>query len=123
MYGFLADMVMLLHFGFILLATFGGLLALYWPRFALVHLPALLWALYIEFKPGTLCPLTPLEQTLRSRAGQPSYTEGFINHYLAPIIYPTNLTTQDQYFMGVALLLFTGIVYWGVYKRWRSARR
>ena len=123
MYGFLADMVMLLHFGFILLAVFGGLLALYWRRFALVHLPALLWALYIEFKPGTLCPLTPLEQTLRHRAGETSYTEGFIDHYLAPIVYPTNLTTQDQYFMGVALLLFTAIVYWGVYKRWRSARR
>ena len=123
MYGFLADMVMLLHFGFILLAVFGGLLALYWQRFALVHLPALLWALYIEFKPGTLCPLTPLEQTLRHRAGETSYTEGFIDHYLAPIIYPTNLTTQDQYFMGVALLVFTVIVYWGVYKRWQSARR
>ena len=64
MYGFLADMVMLLHFGFILLALFGGLLALYWPRFVLIHLPALHWALYIEFKPGTLCPLTPLEQAL-----------------------------------------------------------
>ena len=123
MYGFLADMVMLLHFGFILLAVFGGLLALCWRRFALIHLPVLLWALYIEFKPGTLCPLTPLEQTLRHRAGETSYTAGFIDHYLAPIIYPTNLTTRDQYFMGVALLLFTGIIYWRVSKRWRSARR
>jgi len=122
MYGFLADMVMLLHFGFILLVIFGGFLALYRPRFALIHLPALLWALALEFRPGTICPLTPLEQVLRYRAGESPYGGSFIDHYLGPIIYPQNLTTKDQYLMGFALLLFTLVIYWGVYKRWRSAR-
>jgi hypothetical protein len=78
MYSFLADLVMLLHFSFILLVVFGGLLALRWQRFAVVHLPAVLWALFLELKPGTLCPLTPLEQMLRHRAGEPSYTGGFV---------------------------------------------
>ncbi len=122
MYGFLADMVMLLHFGFILLVIFGGLLALKWQRFALVHLPAVLWALFIELRPGTICPLTPLEQTLRQLAGESSYAGGFVEHYLEPIIYP-RMTIQDQYLIGIVLLLFTVIIYWWVWRRWRAARR
>lgn len=122
MYGFLADMAMLLHFGFILLVILGGLLALYWQRFVFAHLPAVLWALYIELKPGTYCPLTPLEQMLRQRAGEPSYEGGFINHYIAPIIYP-DMTIEDQYMIGIALFLYTVAIYGGVLWRWRSSRR
>jgi len=114
MYGFLADLVMFLHFGFILLVVFGGLVALRWQRFALLHLPAVLWALFLELKPGTLCPLTPLEQSLRLRAGESAYRGGFIEHYLGPIIYP-NMSMQDQY-----LLVLTLVIYWRVYKKWRS---
>jgi hypothetical protein len=121
MYGIFADIIMLVHFGFILLVVFGGLLALQWQRIALVHLPAVFWALFLELKPGTICPLTPLEQTLRQRAGQSSYAGGFVEYYLDPIIYQ-NMTIQDQYFIGAALLLFTLVIYWGVYRRWRSAR-
>lgn len=123
MYGFFADMVMLLHFGFILLVIFGGFLALYWQRFALLHLPAVLWAIFLELSPGTFCPLTPLEQTLRQRAGESSFTGGFIEHYLGQLIYPTNITTQDQYLIGFGLLILTVVIYLGVYRRWRSARR
>jgi hypothetical protein len=121
MYGFLADLVMFLHFGFILLVVFGGIVALRWQRFALLHLPAVLWALFLELKPGTLCPLTPLEQSLRLRAGESAYRGGFIEHYLGPIIYP-NMSMQDQYFLGIGLLVLTLVIYWRVYKKWRSLR-
>jgi uncharacterized membrane protein (DUF485 family) len=122
MYGFLADLVMVLHFGFILLVVFGGLLALRWQRFALLHLPAVLWALFLECKPGTLCPLTPLEQSLRLRAGESAYRGGFIEHYLGPIIYP-DMSVHDQYFLGIGLFVLTVVIYWRVYKKWRSLRR
>jgi hypothetical protein len=122
MYSFLADLVVLLHFSFILLVVFGGLLALRWQRFAVVHLPAVLWALFLELRPGTLCPLTPLEQMLRHRAGEPSYTGGFVGHYLGPIIYP-DMTLQDQYVIAAALFLFTLVIYWRVYRRWRKTRQ
>jgi hypothetical protein len=120
MYGLLADLVMLLHFGFILLVVFGGLLALRWQRFALLHLPAVLWAIFLEFKPGTLCPLTPLEQSLRLRAGESAYGGGFIEHYLEPIIYP-EMSLHDQYFLGIGLFVLTVVIYWRVYKKWRSS--
>ena len=122
MYGFLADLVMVLHFAFILLVVFGGLLALRWQGFALLHLPAVLWALFLELKPGTLCPLTPLEQTLRLQAGGPTYRGGFIEHYLGSIIYP-DMSVQDQYYLGVGLFILTVVIYWLVYKKWRSLPR
>lgn len=122
MYGFLADVVMVLHFGFILLVVFGGFLALRWQRFALVHLPAVVWAIFLELRPGTLCPLTPLEQTLRLRAGESAYPGGFVEHYLSPIIYP-NMSLEDQYFLGIGLFVLTVGIYWGVYRRYRSSRR
>ena len=121
MYGFLADLVMVLHFGFILLVVFGGLLALRWRQFALLHLPAVAWALFLELKPGTMCPLTPLEQSLRLRAGESAYKGGFIDHYLGPIIYP-DMSMQDQYFLGVGLFVLTVLIYWRVYKKWKSLR-
>jgi len=122
MYGFLADLVMVLHFAFILLVVFGGLLALRWQGLALLHLPAVLWAIFLECKPGTLCPLTPLEQSLRLRAGESAYRGGFIEHYLGPIIYP-DMSVQDQYFLGIGLFVLTVVIYWRVYKKWRSSRR
>ena len=122
MYGLLADIVMLLHFGFILLVIFGGILALRWQRIALVHLPAVVWALFLEFRPGTLCPLTPLEQALRLRAGQSSYAGGFIDNYLGPIMYHA-MTPKDQYILGGILFVFTVAIYCGVYSKWRSGRQ
>jgi Protein of Unknown function (DUF2784) len=121
MYSFLADLVMVLHFAFILLVVFGGLLALRWQGFALLHLPAVLWALFLELKPGTLCPLTPLEQSLRLLAGESAYRGGFIEHYLGPIIYP-DMSMQDQYFLGIGLLVLTVVIYWQVYRKWKSLR-
>jgi hypothetical protein len=120
MYGLLADLVMVLHFGYILLVVLGGFVALRWHRFALLHVPAVIWALILELNPGTLCPLTPLEQTLRSRAGESAYTGGFIEHYLSPIIYPT-MTALHQYVLGITLCLFTLVIYCAVYRRRRAA--
>jgi hypothetical protein len=113
---------MVLHFGFILLVVFGGLLALRWQGFAFLHLPAVLWSLFLEFKPGTICPLTPLEQSLRLRAGEAGYGGGFIEHYLETIIYP-DMSLHDQYFLGLGLFVLTVVIYWRVYKKWRSSRR
>ena len=113
---------MVLHFGFILLVVFGGLAVLRWRRLALLHVPAVLWALFLELKPGTLCPLTPLEQSLRLQAGEPTYRGGFIEHYLGPIIYP-DMSGQDQYYLGMGLFILTVVIYWRVYRKWRALPR
>jgi len=106
-----ADAVLLLHLAFILFALFGAALALRWPRIVRLHVPAALWAAGIELT-GAICPLTYLENDLRVRAGQQGYADGFVEHYLLPVLYPVGLTPAVQYMLagivlGVNLLLYT----------------
>lgn len=113
-----ADLVVVVHFAFILFAVLGALLVLRWSRLAWAHLPALAWAAGIMIV-GGVCPLTPLEQRLRIEAGQAGYEGGFIEHYIVPLIYPPGLTREAQ-IAGAALLLAANIA---VYALWLRRRR
>jgi hypothetical protein len=53
-----ADLLVLLHFAFILFALFGGFIVLWRRWVALPHLSAAAWGVLVEFK-GWVCPLTP----------------------------------------------------------------
>lgn len=108
--GLLADAVLVFHGLFIAWAALGALAVWRWPRLAVVHLPALAWAVWIESS-GRICPLTPLENTLRRAAGESGYSGGFIEHYLGRIIYPAGLTREAQWTVAGALLLFNAAVY------------
>jgi hypothetical protein len=122
MYSALADAVLVLHFAFVLFVVFGGLLVLRWPLMAWAHIPAALWGVAIEFG-GWICPLTPLENDLRERAGEPTYHGDFVARYLMPIIYPEGLTRDVQIVMGLAALLFNAAIYVVVIRRRRVRRR
>jgi hypothetical protein len=114
----LADGVLVLHGLFIVWAGLGALAVWRWPRLALLHLPALAWAVWIEAS-GGVCPLTPLENSLRRAAGQAGYSGGFIDHYLGGIIYPAGLTRQAQWLVAGGLLLINLIAYGLMIKRAR----
>lgn len=105
-----ADLVVLLHFGFILAVLFGGLLVLRWRKLFWLHLPIAFWGALIEFS-GWICPLTPLENRLRHLAGEKGYGSGFIEEYLLPIIYPAELTRQLQLMLGVGVVLINLLIY------------
>jgi hypothetical protein len=98
-----ADAVMLFHFCFIAFALLGSFLVL-WRRWVIwLHLPGLAWGAWIELS-GNICPLTPLENHFRQLAGQSTYGEGFITHYLGPVIYPAGLTRSAQFWiLGVLI--------------------
>ncbi|NBC23267.1 MAG: DUF2784 family protein [Gammaproteobacteria bacterium] len=119
---FAADAVLLLHGVFILFVVAGGLLALRWPLAAAVHLPCAAWGAYIEFS-GGICPLTPLEQRLRTLAGEAGYSGGFIEHYLLPLIYPAGLTPTVQVLLGSGVIVVNLIVYGLVLRHRRSGAR
>jgi hypothetical protein len=116
----LADAVLVLHGVFIVWATFGALAAWRWPRLAALHLPALAWAVWVEATAG-LCPLTPLEMTLRLRAGQGSYPGSFIDHHLGALIYPQGLTPAAQWRIALGLATFNLALYGLI--GWRHVRR
>lgn len=111
----LADLVLLLHACFILFVVLGALLAIRWPRIAWVHIPACIWAVVLEFF-GFLCPLTPLENSLRQAGGAATYAGGFLEHYLVPFVYPSGLTPELQVLLGVLVVLVNGALYWFVFR-------
>jgi len=90
-YRTLADVVLIAHVGFIsfvicglLLTIIGGLLHWLWVRnfwFRVLHLLSIGFVV-VEVWCGQVCPLTIWEQQLRQAAGQATYSESFIEHWL-----------------------------------------
>ena len=119
---FIADLVLLVHMGFILFAVCGGLLAIYRPGLAWVHLPCVGWGIWIETS-GGICPLTPLENHFRIAAGQTGYTGGCIEHYLLPLIYPPDLTPNIQLLLAVVLITLNVLFYLIAFHKIRGKHR
>lgn len=109
-YRLLADALVVIHGAFVLFVVLGGFLALWKTRLAWVHIPAALWGAYVEFA-GKICPLTPLENHFRHLAGERGYAEGFIEHYLIPLMYPEGLTRDIQLMLGLVVLAINLIAY------------
>ena len=118
----LADLVVLVHFAFVLFVVFGGLLALRWPKVAYVHLPVAVYGALIELV-GWICPLTPLEKRLRESAGLQGYQGGFVEHYLLPVLYPSGLTRNVQLVLGGLVIGLNLAVYAVVLRSARMASR
>jgi hypothetical protein len=109
-YRLLANAVVVVHALFILFVVFGGFLAWRWRWVAAIHVPCAVWVVLLEFR-GWICPLTPLENALRTRAGQAGYSGGFVEHYLLPAIYPSGLTPRVQMALGMFVLVVNVLVY------------
>lgn len=116
LYRLLADALVVLHGAFVLFVVFGGFLVLWKTRLAWLHIPAALWGTYIEFT-GKICPLTPLENHFRQLAGERGYAEGFIEHYLIPLMYPDGLTQDIQTMLGLVVLAINLVAYGLVMRR------
>ncbi len=113
-----ADLVLITHLAFVLFVVLGGLLVIRWPWLAWVHVPVAVYGAIIEFL-GFICPLTPLENSLRQRGGEAGYAGGFIEHYITATIYPAGLTRGIQLVLGVGVLVLNAIVYTIVVRRER----
>lgn len=106
----LAELILLLHFGFILFVLFGGLLVIFRRGFAWLHIPMCLWGALVNIT-ELHCPLTPLENHYRQLAGETGYEGGFIQHYIAPLVYPEGLTQDLGLAVGIGTLLWNAGVY------------
>jgi hypothetical protein len=121
-YRWLADALLTVHAAFVCFVVLGGLAVLRWPRLAWVHVPAAAWGALIEFS-GWICPLTPLENAWRVRAGEVGYNGGFIEHYLLPTLYPAGLTRPTQWVLGIGVLVVNVGAYGLLYHRMRHRSR
>ena len=120
-YALLAGLIVLAHLAFVVFAAGGVLLVLRWPALVWAHVPAVVWAAYIEFS-GGICPLTPLEQSLRARAGLEAYAGDFVARYLFPVLYPEGLTHEAQLVLGALVLAVNVVVYAVILRRRPSTR-
>jgi len=111
-----AQLVVLTHFGFVVFVVLGVLFVLRWRSLMWVHLPVALWGVLIEFG-GWVCPLTPLENWFRHKAGRANYSGGFLDHYLFALLYPDGLTRTVQIALGVLVLAINLVGYWYVFSR------
>ena len=105
-----ANLTLIVHFAFILFVVFGALLFFVTTKIVFVHIPAFLWGSYIELT-HSICPLTYLENWLLHKANLTTYSEGFIQNYLIPIVYPANLTKDLEIYLEIALIVVNMIIY------------
>ena len=117
-----ANIVLIIHLGFVLYVVGGGLFIFRWKWSILLHLPAVLWGALLEFN-GWLCPLTPLEQWLRVAGGQRGYSGGFIEHYLLSLLYPAGLTRDIQILLGTFVVVINALIYAILIFRFVRSRR
>ena len=110
MYELAADLTLIVHFAFILFVIFGALLFFITTKIVFIHIPAFIWGSYIELT-HSICPLTYLENWFLNKANLTIYSEGFIQNYLVPIVYPTDLTKDLQIYLGITLIVVNIIIY------------
>jgi hypothetical protein len=106
----LADLVLGVHFAFIVFAVLGGFLVLWRSWIAWLHVPSVLWSGYVNLF-GQICPLTPLENRFRYLAGQDGYEGGFIQHFIAPLVYPGVMPERWGLVSGFSVLIWNVLVY------------
>lgn len=106
----LADIVLVVHGAFVIFVVLGGLLVLRWRWVAWLHIPALIWGVLIEFI-GYVCPLTPLEASLRTQAEERTYEGGFVEHYVTALLYPAGLTRTVQVVLAIGLAISNVAIY------------
>ena len=121
-YVILADALLVIHAVFVVFVVLGGALVWLRPRAAWLHLPAVVWGVGIEWT-GAICPLTPLEQWLRLRAGVGTYEGTFIEQYVWPLLYPAALTRTDQWVLGAVALAINVAAYGWLWRRRRLGAR
>jgi len=110
MYELAANLILIVHFIFIIFVVFGALLFFVVKKIVFIHIPALIWGSYIELT-HSICPLTYLENWFLNKANLTIYSEGFIQNYLVPIVYPADLTKDLQIYLGITLIVVNIIIY------------
>lgn len=93
------------HFAYLIYLPSGGFLALRWPRHSVVHAACVAWGIGVVCL-HLPCPLTWLEQWARGQAGMNTLpATGFIDRYVAGVLYPSHRTGFAQALaFGAALL-------------------
>jgi hypothetical protein len=128
-YRLLADLTVIVHFGYVMFVIFGllltlvgGLLKWQWVRnraFRILHLVMIL-VVVLESWAGIPCPLTKWESQLRKAAGQQSYQGDFIANWVHDALF----VQLEPWVFTLCYSLFGGLVLLTLFlipPRWKSS--
>ena len=119
MYELFANLTLIIHLIFILFVIFGGLLFFIFSKIIYIHLPAVLWGIYIELN-NSVCPLTYLENWFLYKGELTTYSNNFINNYMITIIYTDGLTNEIQIYLCIYLIVINILIYGLIYKNFKN---
>jgi hypothetical protein len=106
----IADIVVLVHFLWIVFLIIGAVAGVRYRAVKIVHLAALAFAFVIQIF-GWYCPLTHLEIWLRNRHDPGlSYAGSFIAHYLEKIVY-LDVSYNTIFVLTIVLIVFNAVIY------------
>lgn len=112
-YRFFADIILITHLCYILFAVFGGLLLLKRRWLWKLHLPAVIWGFSVQYFVWS-CPLTNLENRFRELGGENGYKDGFIDHFITPLIYQ-NVSIEVHTLIAITLLSANLFLYFYIF--------
>lgn len=100
----LAELVMVLHFGVLIFLVVGGFVAWRWPRLVWYHAAMAAWGVLIVTFP-LACPLTWLENALRTSYGGEPLASGFIDTYIDGVLYPESAARTVQLVVALCVVV------------------
>ena len=110
MYELAANLTLIVHFALFSLLYLVHYYFLLQQKLFLSTFLLLFGGSYIELT-NSICPLTYLENWFLHKANLTTYSEGFIQNYLVPIVYPVSLTKDLQIYLGIALIVINIVFY------------
>lgn len=126
-YLLLADLVLVVHFAFVLFAIcgfvviifgrFAGQAWIYNVVFRLAHVAAIGFVV-VQAWLGRLCPLTTWENALRVRAGQAGHDASFVAYWLQRLLY----YDAEPWVFGLAYTVFGVLVLAATIADWHKIR-
>jgi Protein of Unknown function (DUF2784) len=104
------DLVLGVNFTFVIFSVLGGFLVLWKRWIAWFQVPSVPWSSFVSLF-SHVCPLTPIENRFRRLAGQAGYEGGFVQHYVAPLVYPGGMPRRMELIAGFSVLIWNACFY------------
>jgi hypothetical protein len=106
----LADIVVFIHFLWIVFLIIGSLPGVRYPVVKIIHVAGLAFSVILQIA-GWYCPLTHLEAWLRMRHDpSESYAGSFITHYMEQIVY-LEVSRLTIFIATILLVIFNIWIY------------
>jgi hypothetical protein len=103
-YDWLVNVILTVHFGYLVYVVMGGFLAWRWPKAFFAHLLAAMWGILIVLS-WVDCPLTWAEHWARRQNGEAASNAGFMDRYVTGVLYPQEYLHESRVVVAAVVLL------------------